>query len=158
MDRFTTLILRKTPEWWMPCRSFSLRKSSGFNCWSMGVHMVKDPSLSQIERPVQAEAVLQGDDGIAVSCVCVCVYEVWEVIAEEPPGLSNERNTCVSETNSFLPDPVFSCCCLKLNTPNQHCMHYMLSTALSAAWSSHFTRNMRKHPDSPCWMEMDIVL
>lgn len=53
-----------------PSFSFSPRKSSGFNCWSMGVHMGKDPSVSQIERPVQAEAALQGDDGTAVSCVC----------------------------------------------------------------------------------------
>lgn len=45
--------------------------SSGFSCWSMGVHMVKNPSVSLTERPVRAEAALQGDDGIAVSCVCM---------------------------------------------------------------------------------------
>lgn len=92
------------------------------------------------------------------SHVYVCVHEVWDVIAEKPPGLSDNCNTCISETNCFLPDPVLSCRSLKLNTPNQRYMHHTQSTAIPAASNSHFTRNRKKHPESPSVIKMDSVL
>lgn len=142
----------------MPRPSLSLRKSSGFNSWSMGVLMVKNPLCFRLRDQFGQRQCCRGMMGLQ-SHVYTCMHRVRDVIAEKPPGpSSDERNTCVSETDYFLPDPVLSRCCLWRNTSNQHCMHCIQCITIPAAWNSRFTRNTRKHPETSCVMEMDSVL
>lgn len=123
MDWFTPLTLRK--HWMMDALSFIFSEEVlRFQRLVHGhSHGKESFCVSDWETSSGRGSAAGGMMG-SQSHVYVCMHEVWDVIAEKPPGLSDERNTCVSENDCFLPDPVLSCCRLKLNTPNQHYMHY----------------------------------